>query len=232
MDPMNKFTVIAFYPGGGGNRLRRYFENQKFDSIDCSYDQQYKDQTIENRYLISVASIPDSEFVLTHCLNYLHIVDVLSPKKVVMIKTDFKKSLQREWILHGATRYTHNQIKDKDKEFLTIYNSIKDTSWPECTNIDSILPAHKAEVIEHMKKFKYRPEVESSWETIKWHHNYYNTYPVEVGNAELIDNNNFTNVIETELNRYNNEIFNFCWDTYVNHGPGAPIIELYNDKQK
>ena len=61
-------------------------------------------------------------------------------------------------------------------------------------------------------------KINSAYEIIQWHRDYYNQYPVDFTGAEQVididaDNDEFGVLMQTELDRYQSEIFNQVWDT-------------------
>ena len=105
---MSDLSVIAFYPGGGGNRYLRYLQNKEFDDYNISYDSDsiWTKQRSEYRYLLTPFSAPvTGNIVLTHCLNPQQIIKFFGPCDITILLTDFKKSLRREWLLQGLKLY-------------------------------------------------------------------------------------------------------------------------------
>jgi hypothetical protein len=61
--------IIAFYPGGGGNRYYHYLQGRRdFDQL-TTYDNLLTDQEFSYRYLTSDSLLLDQELILTHCVN-------------------------------------------------------------------------------------------------------------------------------------------------------------------
>jgi hypothetical protein len=61
-------------------------------------------------------------------------------------------------------------------------------------------------------------KINSAYEIIQWHRDYYNQYPVDFSGAEQVididaECNEFGVLMQTELDRYQSEIFNQVWDT-------------------
>ena len=223
---MNNLTVVAFYPGGGGNRYRRLLEGKSFSEPNRVYDDLFKDQSFVNRYLTRAPDVTGQRFVLTHCLNYSHIVQQLNPSQVFVILTDFKKSLLREWKLNGFSLYQNRVVEDQPQQLINTYNAIKDPGWPD---IDGVVPdQYMEEVVAKLQEFKINDTLDSAWETIKWHHEYYKQYPIEVGHATVVSDRAFNTVMDQELNSYHSDVFDFCWQTYTDLGPKAPVVDLHN----
>jgi hypothetical protein len=60
-------------------------------------------------------------------------------------------------------------------------------------------------------------KVNSSYEIIKWHTEYYSTYPVEFSNQDTVidiatGTDDFSITMQHELSLYNSEIFNNSWN--------------------
>ena len=227
--------IIAFYPGAGGNRYMRMMQNLEWKKSDTSYDAVNPGQDFNNRYLIGNAADTDQDFILTHCLNKTHLQNKIPGHDIVFVMGDFKACLQREWRLAGHNRYIKKQT-GLDPHRLDHYNAIKDRSWPVCVSLGDLanLPKHiLQEVDQDYKKIikQQQPatdivsalqtaiigKVNSSYEIIKWHTEYYSTYPVEFSSKDTVidirtGNDNFSITMQHELNLYTSEIFNDVWN--------------------
>lgn len=226
---MNNITVIAFYPGGCGNRYLRKLKNKEYSTPGITYDKHFSDQKIENRYLLNDFALIEGDYCLTHCINYSRVKQLLNPTRAILIHTDFKKSLRREWMHDGIKLY--NQNKQITDQTIKTYNAIRDVSWPTIINIDqfNMLPDRfKDEVIQQLSILKVSEELDSAWAVINWHHEYYLQYTLEMGKFEPVDDVTFMNLVNVELDRYSSPVFDFCWDVYTELGKSAPIVELYN----
>ena len=231
MDPwcVNNITVIAFYPGGCGNRYLRKLQNKEYSTSGVTYDKLFSNQKFEHRYLLADILQIEGEYCLTHCINYRKVKKLLNPTRAVFIKTDFKKSLRREWVHDGIRLYKQN--KQNTNQTIETYNAIRDVSWPEIINIDefNMLPNRfKAEVTQQLSMLKVSEELDSAWSVINWHHEYYAQYPLEMGNFETVNDVTFMNLVNVELDRYSSPVFDFCWNVYTELGKSAPIVELYD----
>lgn len=74
--------------------------------------------------------------------------------------------------------------------------------------------------------------IDSAFSTIVWHSSYYKQYPVCVDAdtqviSVLSDNTAFGNTMQAEVGRYSNNIFDLAWAAYQDHGPDAPIIDIF-----
>jgi hypothetical protein len=115
-------TVVGYYPGGGGNRYFRYTQEREFEKFDTAYDQY--NLYPEYRYLTTELEFPlKSPIILTHCLNAERIKNTIGACDIVFILSDFKKSLLREWILNGHSRYKERINSGNDPEEHTKINS-------------------------------------------------------------------------------------------------------------
>ena len=226
--------IIAFYPGAGGNRYQRMMQNLEWQQPDTSYDAVNLGQDFKNRYLLSDAVNTDRNFILTHCLNKTHLQNKIPGHDIIFVIGDFKACLQREWILAGHDLYIKKQI-NLDLHRLEHYNAIKDVTWPACISLDELdnLPKHiLQEVDQDYKKIVKRQQpagdilsmleaaainkVNSSYEIIKWHKEYYSTYPVEFSNTDTVidittGTDDFSTTMQYELELYSSEIFDLVW---------------------
>lgn len=226
--------IIAFYPGAGGNRYQRMMQNLEWQQLNTSYDTVNPGQNFNNRYLLGDAVDTDREFILTHCLNTTHLQNKIPGHDIVFVVGDLKSCLQREWCLAGHDRYIKKQTV-LDLNRLEHYDAIKDTSWPVCASLDELdnLPKHiLQEVNQDYKKIVKQQQpagdilrvlettainrVNSSYEIIKWHKEYYSTYPVEFSSKDTVIDiatgiDVFSITMQNELNLYNSEIFDLVW---------------------
>jgi len=231
-------TVIAYYPGGGGHRYARYLQHHEFSTIGILYDNTIGNQPMKSRYLCANTDYDDlGDTILTHCLNANHIIDVLNPEKIIFIKSDFKQSLLREWVLAGNARYACRGLSGIGHALVGMYNGIKDISWPLCNSYETYLLLPERYRIEVENQLMYDPDiadVESAWSAITWHHDYYMTYPPFFGNNKFVDtadNNNFSNIMRAELATYTNTIFEFCWEVFMDSGKHSPIKDLFSENK-
>lgn len=224
---MSDITVIAFYPGGGGNRYMQKLLNNEFSTPHIAYDYKFKELVHSHRYLLDdIPEPPRSEYVLTHCMNYSRIRSVFGDVDIRMIVTDFKKSLQREWMLNGNMLYKQTYAENQEDTIVSAYNGISASNWPVCTNYADFLKLPLEYQTEVLSKLTIVPfELMSAWATITWHNKYYARYPVSTGSATVVSDLDFITVIDDELARFSNDIFDFCWD---HSDPTLPIVDLYN----
>jgi hypothetical protein len=226
--------IIAFYPGAGGNRYQRMMQNLEWQQSDTGYDAVNTGQDANNRYLLGDAVNTDQDFILTHCLNKTHLQNKIPGHDIVFVVGDPKACLQREWHLAGHDRYIKKQSA-QNLHRLDHYNAIKDASWPMCASLGDLdgLPKYiLQEVDQDYKKIAKRQppaadilsmletaainKVNSSYEIIKWHTEYYSTYPVEFSNNDTVidigtGTDDFSTTMQHELNLYNSEIFDLVW---------------------
>jgi hypothetical protein len=211
-------------------------QNLEWQESDTSYDAVNTRQDFKNRYLFGDVVNTDQEFILTHCLNKTHLQNKILGHDIVFVVGDLKACLQREWRLAGHDRYIKKQTT-LDLHRLEHYNAIKDRAWPMCGSLDDLdnLPKHiLQEVDQDYKKIVKRQQpatdilsmletaainkVNSSYEIIKWHTEYYSTYPVEFSNNDTVidirtGTDAFSITMHRELKLYNSEIFDLAWNT-------------------
>jgi hypothetical protein len=223
--------IIAFYPGGCGNRYLQYLLGNDWTQYHRSYDN-VSFQLFDHRYLLT--PIPTNTFqkyILTHSMNSKQINQAFPDQPVVFIKTNLQQSLRREWMLHGHERF----LKKKDTtdiSRLDHYYAIKDESWPDINNVDMLdsLPDYILEEVnaDYLRvsnpvgvisniTLEYASKIESAYENIQWHLDYYKNYPEDFSNATTIidieySNTNFAQVVKNELNLYSSEVFDKVWD--------------------
>ena len=73
--------------------------------------------------------------------------------------------------------------------------------------------------------------LDNAFSCIAWHVEYYNKYPVQELADEIVNINNTTKFGKIVLNEFNyssDEIFELAWKLYYEHGPKAPIIDIWN----
>jgi|APGre2960657373_1045057.scaffolds.fasta_scaffold07290_4 hypothetical protein len=229
--------IIAFYPGGGGNRYLQRLLGNDWTQPHISYDLTNTGQQYKHKYLTDHIPQSDSQYILTHCMNTQKIQHTFPGHPIVFIKSELQVSLQREWMLHGHQRFMDKKIKIKNTASrLEHYIAFKSPSWPMIDTEDQIdqLPAPiRQEVqIDYDKVINDTVEdlpgilahltrntidkINSAYEIINWHLNYYERFPVDFSGAEQvinidIDNDDFSSVMTTELNLYQSEIFDQVW---------------------
>jgi hypothetical protein len=227
--------IIAFYPGAGGNRYLRMMQNLEWQQSNISYDAVNTGQDFNNRYLFGDAVNTNQNFILTHCLNTTHLQNKIPGHEIVFVVGNLKSCLQREWQLAGHDRYIKKQSA-LNLHRLEHYNAIKDASWPVCVSLGELenLPKHiLQEVDQDYKKIVKQQQpatdvlnmletsainkVNSSYEIIKWHTEYYSTYPVEFSSKDTVidiatGTDDFSITMQHELSLYNSEIFNDAWN--------------------
>ena len=224
--------IIAFYPGAGGNRYLRQQQGLEWQQPGVAYDHTVMQQLYQNRYLLGTADTSQST-VLTHCMNTQHLQHHFPEKDIVFIIGDLGACLQREWVLAGHDRFVAKQdtsVADR----LEHYAAYKDRAWPECATAQDLLDLPTdilAEVEQDFARNIVRNntgvlkelenqmlnKVNSAYEIIKWHQEYYTKYPVDLsGAADVVDirthNDIFSTVMREELTRYTSEIFNTVWN--------------------
>ena len=227
--------IIAFYPGTGGNRYLQKLLDNDWTQPRRSYDLTNTGQQYEHRYLTGNITQTDSQYILTHCMNSKRIQQIFPNIPIVFINAELQSGLKREWVLHG-----HQRFVDKNKlsivPRLAHYQAIKDPLWPELTSEDQIdmLPW---DILQEVKNDYTKiantdtvdapsglvqltrniiGKINSAYEIITWHQQYYQTYPVDFSAATQIinvdtDNDEFSLVMKKEINLYQSEIFDEVW---------------------
>jgi hypothetical protein len=167
-------------------------------------------------------------------MNSQQIAGVFPGQAITFIKSNLQASLRREWILHGHKRFVDLQIQ-KNVSRLLHYQAIKDPAWPEiiCTEQLNQLPAHILKevqadyskvidqnidvpaLLESMAR-EWLDKINSAYEIICWHNQYYNTYPVDFSTAHQVvdidnDDDEFSQLMRKELSLYQSEIFDQVW---------------------
>jgi hypothetical protein len=228
--------IIAFYPGAGGNRYLQKLLGNDWVQPHRSYDQINTNQQYAHRYLLEHVPPCSIRYILTHCMNSQKIQQIFPGHAMVFIKSNLQTSLQREWALHGHQRFQDRKIKNTAR--LEHYNAFKAPNWPNIDTEDQInqLPENiKQEVYaDYDKVFSDTvvpvpgvlsqltrdtvDKINSAYEIIQWHLDYYNKYPVDFSGAKQVididaDSIEFCQLMQTELSRYHSEIFNQVWNT-------------------
>jgi hypothetical protein len=228
--------IIAFYPGAGGNRYLQKLLGNDWAKPHTSYDQ-LNHQQYAHRYLLDHMPQTESQYILTHCMNSQKIQQTFPGHAIVFIKSNLQPSLQREWALYGHRRFLDQKIKNTVSR-LEHYMAFRAPAWPRIDTEDQIdqLPENiKQEVHADYDKVVSDTvvpvlsvlsqltrdtvdKINSAYEIIQWHLDYYNKYPVNFSGAEQVididaDGNEFCQLMQTELSRYHSEIFDQVWST-------------------
>jgi hypothetical protein len=156
---------------------------------------------------------------------------------IVVINADLQTCLRREWMLYGHERFMNNKIKNTVPR-LEHYNAIKDSQWPMIyteDQIDRLPDSILQEVMTNYKKItsidvpsnlisltqNLIDKINSAYEIINWHVDYYQKRPVDLSQAEKVvdvtaDQDEFSLLMQQELSLYPSEIFDQVWDIVVN----------------
>jgi hypothetical protein len=229
--------IIAFYPGAGGNRYLQKLLGNEWTNPNTSYDRINTSQQYSHRYLLDCIPPTKSQYILTHCMNSQKIQETFPGHHVVFIKSNLQASLQREWVLHGHQRYL-DQTPKHSVSRLEHYWAFRAPCWPDIDyeyQIDQLSENIKQELELDYAKVVNGPvdavpgmlvqltqniinKINSAYEIIQWHLDYYDQYPVDFSCAQQVVNidcdcNEFGALMQVELNRYQSEIFNQVWDT-------------------
>lgn len=237
--------IIGYYPGGGGHRYYNYINGLNFDKSNIAYDWLVnletrgiyldKDNQIKNPFTVG----------LFHCVNYHRIYQETNKSNIVIIKSNLKDSLCREWSLKG--KYKPMFFPDNSNEqtlLLELYHAIKDHTWPQIKSFDEYKQLPKKiynEVEQNFTKNKKTMSYKSienflvsAYTAIVWHHDLYKKYPMDPGPGVLVDidtnSSEFAQVMRRELAlTRDNKLFNFVWQIYEQLGSDAPIITLFQE---
>lgn len=233
--------VISYYPGAGGNRYYKFTNGAEYETLNMSYDTNVSDQKFVYRYLQDLGPHNVSNRVtLTHCLNVPHIKAIITNHgPVVVLKSNMKKSLRRQWQLMKHVTITPQTENHK----ITIYHNIQAAHWPVVTTLAEYYALHDDIKQEVEIKFNQSAEMQtqdyaeldSAWQTIVWHHDYYQRYIPDFKGARVIDidtaDNPFAHVMRQELDNYSNALFDTAWECYYAHGKQASIFDYYKNGQ-
>lgn len=238
--------IIGYYPGGGGNRFIRYMENQEFHQTGLAYDN-IVSAPLRGKYLDADGQVENKTHdpMLLHCVNYDRIYQETGRSDIVIIKSDIKDSLCREWSIKGKYKPMFLPKEISDEELLVeLVQSMKDPDWPEVRNSKEYkeLPFWIRREVEYqfnknkqcMSNTSCYNFLDSAYTAIIWHHNLYMKYPLDPGLGKLVDidqdDSEFARVMRRELAQYrHNLLFNFAWEVYTTLGPNAPIITLFRE---
>jgi sarcosine oxidase delta subunit len=229
--------IIAFYPGAGGNRYLQRLLGNDWTKPHTSYDQINTTQQYQHRYLLDNIAHTNSQHILTHCMNSQKIQQTFPGHSIVFIRSNLRASLQREWALHGHERYMNQTQKTTTVSRLEHYQAFRASHWPDIATEDQIdkLPANIMQEVQNdyakvMNNTIHTvpdtlmqltqntiDKINSAYEIIRWHQDYYDRYPVDFSDAEqIIDvdsyHNEFCLLMQIEFGRYHSEIFNQVWD--------------------
>ena len=227
--------IIAFYPGAGGNRYLQLLLGNNWQQMGVSYDFKNHDQHFDYRYLLDNVPETNLKYTLTHCMNSNKIADLFPGREITFIVSDLRKSLKREWMLHGRNRFLKKQINTTPSR-LEHYRAYKDDAWPDVDSeyqLDNLpnfilkevnsdfdrLNIGNLPVPETLSQITQEciDEVNSAYEIIMWHQSYYQTVGLDFSAATNVvdigaDNDEFSILMRTELELYQNTIFDRVWN--------------------
>lgn len=113
--------IIAFYPGGGGNRFYQWLNGRRLFDATVGYDRENPYQAKINRYPThsNQSQLLDFPCVFTHCMNYNFIVQCWpGHDQVYFVSADIVKSLRRQWT--QFQRHTSNNQHPAGGPYSTI----------------------------------------------------------------------------------------------------------------
>lgn len=227
--------VIAFFPGAGGNRYLQMLLGKDWKQQGISYDAKNQEQVFENRYLLNDVVNCNTEHILTHCMNSLRLRSVFPNRKIVFLKSDLKLSIKREWMLHGHERYIKKQSTVSYPR-LEHYRAYKSQNWPDIESEEQLYQLPTSILDEVNKDYNKLQlgdisvpailthlttqcidEINSAYDIINWHQQYYRDYKVDSSCADQIvdiDNSDteFAKLMRIELKLYQSTIFDRVWN--------------------
>jgi hypothetical protein len=231
--------IIAFYPGAGGNRYLQMLQGRAWTRPKVSYDNTNPGQILSLRYLLGSVPAATTNYTLTHCMNYNKIVNTLHDSDTVFIHSDLQQSLRREWMLHGHQHFLEKQVNHSVSR-LEHYCAFQEPAWPKINRVDQLdnLPqkilqevnadyekitnrANDAPSLLAQLTQQYIDQINSAYEIISWHKEYYQQWPMDVSNATTVvnintDNDEFSTFMRQELSLYCSEVFDSVWEHIYN----------------
>mgnify|MGYP003338022682 FL=1 len=172
-------------------------------------------------------------------MNSQKIKQIFPDHAMVFIKSDLRLSLQREWALHGHQRYVA-RCKQNTVCKLEHYQAFRAPNWPNIDTEDQIdqLPDEikqqvqadydqvvasvdhntlDTDIVARLTR-DATDKINSAYEAITWHLEYYKKYPVDFSTAHHVididtEANEFCKLMQNELNRYHSELFTQVWST-------------------
>lgn len=239
--------VIGYYPGGGGHRYYHNLIGKDYSVMGIAYDNLTSGIGVRGLYFDKA---PDQQLlhnnILLHCVSSIRIREFVTATPLIIIKSDLKKSLRREWSIKGKyVPMFYNDQLSHELMILELYQAIKAEQWPSITTIkefNSLPPIIYNECMEKIKLVQSMTDTNSvynfinaAYTSIGWHHELYKKWPIETSLADVVididnDNSDFALLMRQELDLYNNALFDFAWDVYENYGSNAPINSLYEQK--
>lgn len=192
--------VIGFVPGSGGNRYAAWLKGNKIGIPNISYDRN-PDEYYARFTSNDMTSNIDSN-TISYCVNYPTLAKVFSKQtEFVIIKADIKQSLFRAFCISGLDRFMKSyNPQHKEQRIVEHYRAYKDSSWPQAQTFDEFvkLPVNiKNEVNYNRNSLESDVALLAAKEHIKYHLEYYSKYPMEFGNATVVD-------VETDQTEFGN----------------------------
>lgn len=94
-------SVICYYPGSGGNRLKNKMQGKEYQTSNVIYDNNdFKDPNKKKfKYLINESKFEkdSTKIILTHCMDLTLVRSIFPNREIIQIVSDYKKSLRRQW---------------------------------------------------------------------------------------------------------------------------------------
>lgn len=199
--------LICFYPGAGGNRFYLYLLNKFYKKHGVSFDR--KNNFQGNNFIY----------------RYLESDEIYKFDDVVPVLTH---------CLNYKKLKLHFPFKTK---FVIIKSDLQSSLRRQWLLEGVSLYQNELEKKMSVIKFDEFFKINSAFETIKFHSNYYNNYTNDLFSMEnenitkvIIQsqsNNEFERFMHSEIDLYQSKVFDFAWDMYKQYGDNTPIIDLY-----
>lgn len=241
--------IIGYYPGAGGNRCYQNLIGKQYTIPGIAYDSLTGNIEIRGQYFdnISMPQILTKQNMLLHCVNSQRIRQVVPhAAPLIIIKSDLKKSLRREWSIKGKFKPMFQEnIQTYEFLMLDLYQAVRAEQWPiisSITEFNSLPKEIRDECVERLKSSQSMADCNSiynflnaAYTAIGWHLELYKQWPIETSLADQVididnDDSEFAEFMRGELDLYNNPLFDFAWSVYQEYGADEPINSLYEQK--
>lgn len=169
-------TVICYYPGAGGNRLKRYFLNEHYD-YPGSYDQLSEPDPNNIRNLLNFdynLNLPVNKIYLTHVMDIKKVKKCFPNHMIYKIICDFKSALRRSWIVFQKDNNTYSTILNAYTHIVwyhNFYHNAFDGEADIVIDINATLdPAYldfKMVMRQEFNRCSYDKDFEFAWNVFK-----------------------------------------------------------------
>ena len=99
-------SVICYYPGSGGNRLKNKILGKEYQTPNVIYDipivinDDFKEPNKKKfKYLTNESKFEkdSTKIILTHCMDLTLVRSIFPNRLIIQIVGDYQKSLRRQW---------------------------------------------------------------------------------------------------------------------------------------